>query len=72
MLDTLRIDFYKARALAAAAVLMTASVASAEVIGGVQFPEGVQRVRTTRARYLSGLSSRAVRQLDELLAATNS
>ena len=32
------------------------------------FPEGLQRVRGTRARYLSGVDSPAVRQLDELLA----
>jgi hypothetical protein len=50
MLDTLRIGFYKARALAVAAVLTTAAVAGAEVIGGVQFPEGVQKVGENRYR----------------------
>jgi transcriptional regulator with XRE-family HTH domain len=35
-----------------------------------QFPEGVQRVRRTRAQYLQGANSPSVSQLDALLAAT--
>ena len=37
-----------------------------------RFPEGVQRVRGTRAKYLAGVSSAAVRRLDELLGAISS
>jgi hypothetical protein len=37
-----------------------------------QFPEGVQRVRSTRAKYLSDVDSSAVRQLDEMLATISS
>ncbi len=43
------------------------------VANRAQFPEGVQRVRSTRVKYLSEhASTPSVRQLDELLAATRS
>ncbi len=50
MLDSVLSRFYKARALAVAAVLVIAAVAGAEVIGGVQLPNGVQKVGENRYR----------------------
>ncbi|MGA9524217.1 MAG: hypothetical protein WBV82_22375 [Myxococcaceae bacterium] len=50
MLDSVLTGLYKARALAVAAVLVMASVAGAEVVGGVQLPNGVQKVGENRFR----------------------
>ena len=50
MLDRPGTHLYKARALAAAAVLLAASVAGAEVVGGVMLPNGSQKVGEDRYR----------------------
>jgi hypothetical protein len=50
LLDTLRGHFYKTRPLWAAGVLVLAAVALAEMVGGVQLPNGSQKVGEDRYR----------------------
>jgi hypothetical protein len=50
MIDTLWTGLYKARPLWAAGILSIAAVAWGEVVGGVQLPNGVQKVGADRYR----------------------